>query len=200
MFPRPVAHENKSKLKNKKRCRRKRKHQNVPTRAHQHHDKPSSSTQIQRTQTIAHSSQHQLMHPPPPIRNGGTMKNVPNVQSAVSLWQKMYKSTVRWHCEHQNNYWRNLAEQRKREIDALQTALTKGPSAKIPIGPIDPIDPIGRMNRRKSKMARSKGEVDNITVDQSYVDFLVVTHRHQAELAQNKDPTDSGSSETLMSL
>lgn len=192
MFPRPIAHENKSKLKNKKRCRRKRKHQNVPTKPHQHHAKSTPSTQIQRTQTIAHSSQQQLYtHPPPSTGNGGTMKNVPNVQTAVSLWQKMYKSTVRWHYEHQNNYWRNLAEQRKREIDALQSALTQGLSAETPIG---------SKNRRKSRMAKNKVEEDIISIDQSYVDFLVVTHRHQAELAQNKDPTDSGSSETLMSL
>lgn len=40
------------------------------------------------------------MHPLP---------SVPAMKNAQNMWTRTYQNIVRWHCQHQSNYWRNRA-------------------------------------------------------------------------------------------
>jgi len=214
----PANCESKVKKKNKKKRRRKRKQNGVPNHhqdtIHHHHHIAD-----------AHNSLPNSVR----VRGRGRAPcdtvTLKSVLSAAAIWRNMYETTVRWHCQHQNNYWRNLAEQRKREIHRLRDALapvswrrrggagtaaktkstvatmvteattksaSPSPSSSSSSASSTNNMPSGRKTKRKNEMGIAQGKEDTMIIDQSYVDFMMVTQRHRADLALQCETTTDG--------
>lgn len=174
----------KAKMKNRKRRRKRKHHQNLQKN---HHHQPNNGTSNHLLFSETASDKSTLKQHLCDNRNtlGAISKSV---RSAATAWNNIYASAVRWHCQHQNNYWRNLAEEREREIECLRDALTR--ATRIP-----PAASMDRKTKRLSKrrpMAQGLRNDDSTEmIDQSYVDFLIVTQRHKAKLAMTEETGSS---------
>lgn len=236
-------HENKSKRKNKRRSRRKSKHRSVTKQQQTNAVGYSPLSGVIKQQKSGRRQRQRMLRPTAHSHCDNGMSA--SVHNAVSVWSKIYETAIRWHCQHQNNYWRNLAEQRECEIERWRTAyaaivappatepLTADEAcnvseisthvdsleleAEIPViteSPrtfVSPSMPMGgdenrpaytspqlmvmreRRKRRKRfkrgaplKVASGEANDNSMIIDQSYVDFLVVTHRHRADLARRR--------------
>lgn len=208
----PSNHGTKIKNKNKKKRRRKRKHNGVPN--------PHQDTILHHQHILeAHKSLTGRVRARAPC-DTVTLNSVHN---ATAIWRNMYETTVRWQSEHQNNYWRNLAEQRKREIHRLRDALatvrwrrrsgadapakiesngtamvtetttkSASPSPSSSWSSSTKNQPSGRKTKRKNEMGIADGKDETLIIDQSYVDFMMVTQRHRADLALQCETTTDG--------
>lgn len=154
--PKKVTCEKNNNKKLRKRCRRKRKHH--------------TSTENHRTQQqLPHSKSTNLFHySAEPSTSGEQAQNFHSLPStAATVWKTMYESTVRWHSAHQMNYWKNLAEQRQNEIVDLRAQLNATIASGTP-----------GMHELKSR--------SDTEMDESYLQFMEITQRHQIELAEKR--------------
>lgn len=174
--PEILLHENKLKSNNKKkkRYRRRRKHHN-----HHHHQ------QKLHTMDHRHQSTHQQHHRQKHETNRMHLIHQPS-STAIAIWRNIYETTVKWHHEHQMNYWRNLAERRKMEMEKMKKELNSLRS---------------RMRRRatlrksieniETKIECTAIQTDVIEMhhpdlDESYLQFMEVTERHRIDLAEQR--------------
>lgn len=110
--------------------------------------------------------------------------------SAVVVWRKTYETMVKWHQEHQMNYWRGLAERRKVEIDNMRTELDK---LKTNLNCLTK-EHVEMTGEHKVQVidVRCSSVQDTIVADEKpnfhepYLEFMEITERHRIDLAQQR--------------
>lgn len=168
----PSENKSKSKKKIKRHRRRRKNHQQQQLKANSssnHHNSNSKQHKRKKHDTSENSNTHDLTF---------------THSSAASIWRKMYETTIKWHQEHQMNYWRHLAERRRTELVKMQAKLKKLKSN------------LKHLKKRNTKITEKQqvqmtdvrcSSVRDITVaDEPYLEFMEVTERHRIDLAQQR--------------
>lgn len=109
-----------------------------------------------------------------------------NQMAVAKMWTKSYETIMRWQCQHQIEYWKNLAVNRNVEIRRLREML-QNYDRNIGVN-IEDVDTDDEFSDIEKPTDQSDAE------SESYLKFLEITLRHRQE--RNHSNINSNDDET----
>ncbi|XP_055849780.1 uncharacterized protein LOC129914509 [Episyrphus balteatus] len=108
-------------------------------------------------------------------------------KNGSEVWSAAYENAVRWHGEHQNNFWRHAAEQLENENQMLRQQLHN--VARIKPERETQVYYETSDEEEQEVVSIKKEEADD-EVDSKYLEFLQITIKHREELRLKREAAD----------
>ncbi|XP_055639387.1 uncharacterized protein LOC129777245 [Toxorhynchites rutilus septentrionalis] len=114
--------------------------------------------------------------------------SVPAMKNAHNLWTRTYQNIVRWHCQHQSNYWRNRAFELRAENARLRRRLavqdSEDEDAEAAIHERQQQQP----ERQEAVSVAPADDADaDEALDEEFIAFMEVSARHRQERRRLKN-------------
>ncbi|XP_055918962.1 uncharacterized protein LOC129951001 [Eupeodes corollae] len=112
-------------------------------------------------------------------------------RKGTEIWGEAYANAVRWHGEHQNNFWRHAAEQLENENQMLRQQLNYVANSIKPETQ-NYYETSDEEYEQKDLIVVKKEEEQQQEdeVDSKYLEFLQVTIKHREELRLKREAAD----------